>query len=810
MRPATISATATLLALAALVTLNLGGCGPEFADTDPASDQAQSKALATGESDIRLPAGTFQAFEVPAAAGQDIEVVVLPKSPAILGIGRVIAPDGHELKGYPGAETRSSDGRLRVERRPLGDGGTGLRFVGTTDTAGTWRFTILVQQPVSRAMLREALGHRTFAEAMLLWFYVLSGEPPLDQPAADLLYANFPDLAVPSAPLDVMIRVTTGNAGDFVAPDTGSDNGGSSDGASGASGSGNDQAGSDANGSDSGDNGGSSGDNAGSGNGSGSGDNSGSGDGGDNTGSGSGSSSGSNDGNGDNSGDGGGEPTDNGPPAAIAVAPIVQTGDPVPGQDGATFTYFGNPVIDDEGRVAFYAAFTGGAGTGGLYVWHDDQLERVIDDDPTQTGTVPGFEDSAHFGRFTIRWDTGSQHLAWGSGGRLLFATSVNNMPQANAVFRWRASDGDLLLVSDAELVRAAVPDSTADFIPDFYHPGLSDGGIAMFSNRYSYFRENGSFALFQRGVFTTDGRTTWQIAEPAVPGSVPEQPAFAFFQDKPVLITTNNARGEFLFQAAYASDAGNRGVYRLRDGELSRVIDNAPGRSFPGLPVGTQVGAPGTDYDAIAISRNGYIAIETTLTANEQTKETILRWDGGAWSAFHTLNDAEPTDLLSGINDGGRAIYLADGTPILGDDRTAFNLATTLPAGLVGADVTWLPFGGAINDFDRALLRFKRTDADEAGGIVFWTGQRLLMVIDSAAPAGLDAIDAIFPVEKRGPDEVDRVGTVVFRPETNRPGLSGAINNLDQFVFRAGSRGDDGSENTSDDRQAIFLGEPE
>ncbi len=754
-------AIGSLVGLGVAVSLLAAGCCPTLPGQDGgAVRQLNAETLTAGENQVRLAPGNFQAFEVEALADQDIEVVALPAAGAILGVGFAESPDGYSFSAYPGAELRSRDGRFRVTQRPVGADGTGFRFIGTASAAGSWRFSILTQPRVDLDALGETLPRKCLLENVLLLIYLLNDQPALTGPLAKLLYWAFPELVTLHEPLDIVVRVTTAEAGAFVDPADVSPGG---DGSSGG----------------------------------------GSGDGGGSGGSDGGSDGGSSGGGGSGGGGGSADGGDTEPPTDVAVQVIAQTGDAVPGHDAAAFTYFGNPVIDDAGRVAFYAAYDGGDGSGGLYVWEDGTLQRIYDDDPAQVGNVPGMGPDDSFGGFTIRWDSGSPHLAWGGNGRLLFVAHVNDIAQPNALLRWRASDGDMLLVSSAELLRQAIPDASADFLPEFYHPGVSDSGLAIFSNRYSYFTEGGSFKLFQRGIFTTDGLTTQEIGV----GSVPAQPEFAIFGDKPVLLTTHNADGDFLFQAAYQSSEGDRGVYLLRGDEVFRVLDNAPGRAFPGLEQATQVGAAGRDFDALAIGEIGDIAVETTLTVDGETRETVLRWDGSTWREYRVFGDASPTDLLTGIDAKGQAVVLGDGRPFLGNGRSVLDLRFFLPDSLEQAELTWQTFGGAINNSGRVVLRYARDDAGGGTGLLFWSGRELLIVIDSTQPVGLEAIDAIFPVEKRGPDEVDRVGTVVARPEMNRPGLSGMLNDRDELVFRAGYLGPDGEEGTSDDQQAIFLG---
>jgi hypothetical protein len=426
----------------------------------------------------------------------------------------------------------------------------------------------------------------------------------------------------------------------------------------------------------------------------------------------------------------------------------------------------------------------------------------VYDTDPAWTGNVPGMGSEDYFGRLTIRWNEGAPHLAWGSDGRLLFAAPLNGLSQPNALFRWRASDGELILVSNAELLRTAVPDSTEEFLPEFYHPGLSDDGLAIFSNRYSYFRESGSFALFVHGVFATDGETTWEIGVGAVPGEA----EVAVFSDKPVLLTSHNAAGDVLFQADYALGEGTKGVYLYQDGEVLRVVDNPPIRSFPGLPEDAQVGNLGQNYQAIAIGPQGHIAIDTVMRVDGESHDTVLLWDNTQWYELQSATGEYATDLLTGVNDDGQTVYLADQRPFLGNGERRLDLSTYTATKLIGVDYEWETFGGAINNHGRVLLRYKRVAA-ETPGVAFWSGERWFVVLDGALPLVLDTVDAIFSTQQRAADEMDRVGTVSDRPEVNRPGLSGMLSDNDEWTLRAGSLGADGQTNTSDDQQVIFHG---
>ncbi|MBU0616856.1 MAG: hypothetical protein KKI02_03995 [Planctomycetes bacterium] len=763
--------------LGLFATVLLTGCEPALPgrDAEGARD-FNSRTLVAGENVVRLHQGlNVHIFEAEALADQDIEIIATSTAGAKLGIGFAESPDGREFKGYPGADLVSTDGRFRVEPQSAGDEGTGFRFLGTATGAGTWRFSILAQPRLTRERASEILANidwcQNWVAHVMLAIYMLVDQPTLSCGVAEFFYWNLPEVVLLYEPLDITVRIRTAQAGELIDPDDITDD---ADGTNGGDGGDGDGDGTDGDGTD--------------------------GDGTDGDGT---------DGDGTDGGDNGTSDDDPGPPQAIVFQAIVRTGDEVPEQDDATFTYFGNPIIDDDGRVAFFAAYEGGDGDAGLYVWEDQQLTRVFDTGSSWTGNIPGLGAEDYFGDITIRWNQGSPHLAWGSNGRLLFVASINGFSQPNALFRWRASDGDLLLVSNAELMRTAIPDSTDEFLPEFYHVGLADDGTAFFSNRYTYFRQDGSLALFKRGVFSTDGETTTEIGI----GDVPEQPAGAFFYEKPVLITSHNAAGELLFQATYFLGAGSNGVYLLADGELYRAIDNADSRSFDGLPAGAQVNSVGDNYQAIAVGEQGHIAIDTTLTVGGETRDTVLLWDNTRWYELQSATGQYATHLLTSISDDGEVAYLADEHPHLGAVSQSgigtIDLAAFLPAELRDANLQWEPYGAAINNHGRALLRYTRVD-DDAPGLALWTGREWLVVLDGTEPFALDTIDAIFSDRQYEPDDLDRVGSISDRPETNRPGLSGMLNDSDEWTLRAASLGTDGRTNTADDEQAIFLGHGE
>jgi hypothetical protein len=376
-----------------------------------------------------------------------------------------------------------------------------------------------------------------------------------------------------------------------------------------------------------------------------------------------------------------------------------------------------------------------------------------------------------------------------------------------NGLFRWRASDGDILRLADDDKLKALLPGADT-FLGQMNHPGLSDNGIVIFSNRYTALNEEGGLLTFRAlGVFVTNGIDITPVAAKSLSqrGDVPDQWEHALFGNTGIL-TSLNPGGDMLLQAEYETAPGDRGVYLYTGGSLYRVVDNAPDRSFPGLPAGTRVGAENTPYDAISIGVGLRVAIDTKLVGDSTTRDAVIMWDGSQW---HELSGggAAATELISGVNDDGQVLFLAGGQPYLGNQAGSVAVAATLPASLQGVSVEWQNFSGALNDHGRALLRFNRAGSESAG-LAFWTGEQLLLVADAAADLPSAQADVLFPTQKPAADQVDRAGVVTCLPEMDRPGRSGALNNQDRLVFRVGSLGADGQENTGDDYQAIYLGQ--
>jgi hypothetical protein len=491
-------------------------------------------------------------------------------------------------------------------------------------------------------------------------------------------------------------------------------------------------------------------------------------------------------------------------PTSITRALIAETGEAVPGQaTGVTFTQFGNPVIDAKGRVAFWALYggTGAKGFGGLYVWNGTELKKVVDDDPASAGIVPSRTTSDYFGSFQKTGDFNplDQGIAWGAGDRLLFVTEIKGQKRSRGVFRWRATDGDLVRVVDIETLVKLFPETPQNgnaFDGRFFLPGVSDAGIGVFGVSYTYFTSPPNARVVSgQGVFTSNGTDASLVADTAhstaTKGDVPDQGKNAFFSALDTL-TTLSGGGDMLFQGTYQSGNGNTGLYLALAGTNYRVIDNRPTASWPGLPTGAAVNQDEAPY-GMAIGSAGQIAVETNISiGGAASTPAVLLWDPGAktWQVLANPSGTAAAGLLTGVNDAGQVAFVADGSPYLGSGGTPTRLNATLPSALSGATLTWVAGGGSINNSGRAVLAYTHNEASNAPGLVLWTGEKLLLVADvpGNVPTGVVTI------------------TTITDPRRDRPGRSGLLNDGDQMTFRVVLVGADGQPNTADDLQAVYL----
>lgn len=740
-------------AIAALLAPLMAGCPGSSILIEPAlTEQAGVRAAGVFAESVRPNTATY--FEVDVASGLRLEVIAEPSEGATLGIGPISSPDGKRFSARPGATKSSSDDVFQVQARGFGDLGVGLHFLGASASDGRWRFA-LVCQPSQYEALRGRVREVSVTEKLMLAAFILNGGLTSDDNAGALLRFFFPELDGISQPIGVTLRINLLDEDDEPAFPPATDGGGGSGG----------------------------------------------GGGGDPNGGGGGGGADPND------STGGGNPTQptvpNTPIDGADLQLVVQTGDAVPGQAGATFTWLSNPLIDQDGRVAFWGAYTGGSGNAGLYVWESGTLTRVVDDDPNAT-SAPGLPAGSVFGTFDVQYDGFSPHLSWASGDRLIFTAATDGSPLPNALFRYRVSDGNMLRIIDCESFKSLFDNVGDTFLCEFFNPVVSDDGYAVFTNRYTYFTTSNQFVFRNRGLFFSNGVESEAMLAPEFPRVVPGVPNGDFIEVE--LLPAMNYGVDVVLQASYESPVetdGDQGVYVYTGGQLFRLVDNGSGRNWPGLSVGTVIGESATRYQRVAVGPLRDVAIDTTLTVNGVKRDAVILSDRSRWAEIRPAGQSA-TDLLTGVNEDGHLVTLANGKPYYWNGLSNTDLSTTLPAEIAASTVTWANFGGSLNNAGQVLLRYTR---DGKPGLALWTGAKLVVVADAALGLPAATFDELLSGALPSLDTIDRSGVVKDRPEVDRVGRSNAINDAADFVFRVGTPGADSARDTADDYQAIYIG---
>lgn len=488
-------------------------------------------------------------------------------------------------------------------------------------------------------------------------------------------------------------------------------------------------------------------------------------------------------------------------PTTVTFSEIARTGDAVPGQpDGTVFTTFGDPIIDEDSRIAFWAQFANGMGTGGLFVWDGTELVNVVDDDPNDVGNVPGRTTDDFFGPFETSAnlaDPFALPMIWGSDGRLLFVSPIGGATDSRGLFRYRATDDDLIVVADLEqltdLYAAQFGTAVLDFT--FGNVSLSDNGIVSFSGDYTLLGSNvPGMIAFGDGVFTSDGSTISVVRDRFLDDApVPSQSTAAAFTALSQR-TTQNPGGDTFYLGTYSNGNGTRGLYLNRGSDNFVVLDNRPGSSFAGLPVASTVNDSATVADGISAS-NRFIAADTRLTVGGAARQTALLWTFATsrWTELIGASGADVNDLISGVNERGRVAFLAGERPHLADGATVRRLDEVLPSPLQANAIRW-EAGASISSFNRVLLPYTRNPDsanDVVPGLALWTGTTLIVIAD----AGLSMPDAdLFAISPgRGIEE-------------DQHGRSGRLNDVDDITFRGTLLGPDNDPNTDDDIEVIYL----
>lgn len=163
-----------------------------------------------------------------------------------------------------------------------------------------------------------------------------------------------------------------------------------------------------------------------------------------------------------------------------AVAVALQ-GDAAPGTGGATFSDFGFPIVNANGIVTFLANTTGGAATGGVFVFDGAQVVPLIvegDPAPAVGGTFSGVTS------FVPLSDSGIGAIA----------AIVTGGSAAAAIFRWEESTGALAPIV---LAGDTAPDAGGATFAAFGFLDVNEDGDVAFQTELS----TGDKGLFFAGA---------------------------------------------------------------------------------------------------------------------------------------------------------------------------------------------------------------------------------------------------------------------------------------------------------------------
>jgi hypothetical protein len=343
--------------------------------------------------------------------------------------------------------------------------------------------------------------------------------------------------------------------------------------------------------------------------------------------------------------------------------------------------------------------------------------------------------------------------------------------------------------------------ESAAINVPSYGNLGVSDAGIVIFSvPSYTYIASNPTRIVSGAAMCTSNGLEVTPIAHTIIQETdgdirfspAPDQASSGFenaiFSDF-LEHTTVSPSGRMLFQGEYTNGTGTYGIYlSINGGAPVRVVDNRPDLTVPGLPEDAQIGTADEPYDAFAISANDHIAIEAPIVGGGDTRAAVILWDFAIneWTELKTSGGEQVIELLSGITDGGALLGYAGSALHLLDRTSSVSIAANAGSAFSGVPLSWSRTRvGAVNNLGHAIVPYTRSAVD-VDGLGFWSGERLLILADSAA--GLPEADFA-------------TATIASQPTTDRPGRSGALSDTDAAVFLL---------ERQDGTQTVYLGQAE
>ncbi len=353
-----------------------------------------------------------------------------------------------------------------------------------------------------------------------------------------------------------------------------------------------------------------------------------------------------------------------------------------PGQSGATsWTSFGAPVINDDGRVAFHGNFSFGDNSQGLYIHSNNSVGLVFDDNPLQA--VPGQPSAVGFTTFPMGAGVlpvlsanhvGATEASWfdagfvqrsglytgtvaggivrvadvtqvppgqgaaarfssfdlfmtiSNGGDVVFHAPYTGGQGGHGIYRYRRETSSLLRVADASQQPPGQAGSASFTVLDSF-PAVNASGTVAFGASYSG-------GLGTRGLYLGNGvGPLVRVVDDSGVFSVPDNPG-KFFNGFgfPVL----GASGQVLFSAQFGA-ASDGGLFHWMDGTLSKVFDF-------GDEVPDQPGASFFALGSVALNLSGQ-AVFAARYSGGIGDEGIYFWDG---STLHKVLDE--SDMPGGV----------------------------------------------------------------------------------------------------------------------------------------------------------------
>ncbi|RNC80971.1 MAG: hypothetical protein ED559_03990 [Phycisphaera sp.] len=369
-----------------------------------------------------------------------------------------------------------------------------------------------------------------------------------------------------------------------------------------------------------------------------------------------------------------------------------------PGQGGAvSYTGFGPPVVNDKGHVGFTANFSFGDGNEGLYIWRNETVERIFDNNPlagvpsqppgTSWSSFPftagissimsGHDYAATIARFhdqafveyrsivigtpasgavmaantlesvppeqpaNARFTEFNTFMVTANGDEVVFIASYTGGAGTAGVYRYSVSTGSLTRIADGSLGPAGQLGSAFTSFDQF--PSANESGDVFYGATVT-----GGAA--SRGLFRGDGTASPEtVIDTSGAFAVPGHPTKSFTLFGPPVA---NAAGDVVFVGEFGAGADDVGLFVRSGGVTSRVMDLAD-------PVPGQPGASFSFLGSPSINASGHVAFTARYTGGAGT-EGVYIWDGVELGRIvdesQDLFGRKPTnlDMMLGIGGSG------------------------------------------------------------------------------------------------------------------------------------------------------------